>query len=97
MEETPIFPFNINELKKNTLRSDDIFYRRAVEMIDIGFNNGMERVTLFKLVDPEKDYYLNLPNHNWVKTLEDALEHFKNIEDYEMCSYTKDILEKISV
>jgi hypothetical protein len=96
MEGIPIFPFNINELNENSFRSDDVFYRRAVEMIDVGYNNGMEKITLFKLEDPEKDYYLNLPNYRWEETLEDALKHFESMEDYEMCTYAKDILERIS-
>ena len=96
MEGIPIFPFNINELNENSFRSDDVFYRRAVEMIDVGYNNGMEKITLFKLEDPKKDYYLNLPNYRWEETLEDALTHFESMEDYEMCSYTKDVLERIS-
>jgi hypothetical protein len=65
-------------------------------MIDVGYNSGLEKITLFKLEDPEKDYYLNLPEYNWEETLEDALKHFEMIEDYEMCSYAKDVLGRIT-
>lgn len=95
MDGIPIFPFNRDELEKNSIQSDDVFYRRAVEMIDVGYNSGLEKITLFKLEDPEKDYYLNLPEYNWVETLEDALKHFEGVEDYEMCSYTNDVLGRI--
>jgi hypothetical protein len=96
MSDIPVFPFNRDELNTNSFDSDDVFYRRAVEMIDVGYNSGLEKITLFKLEDPEKDYYLNLPEYNWEETLEDALKHFEMIEDYEMCSYAKDVLGRIT-
>lgn len=93
MSDIPLFPFDSEYLKTNSLDSNDVFFRRAVEMIDIGFNSDMDIITLFQL--PESELYLNLPKFNWVSTLEDALSHFELVEDYEMCSYTKDILDRI--
>lgn len=96
MSDIPIFPFNPKQLLTNSVESDDVFFRRAVEMIDIGYNSGMDKITLFQLPDDEEDLFLNLPSFNWVQTLEDALKHFEMVEDYEMCSYTKDVLERIT-
>lgn len=96
MEEIPIYPFNIETLLKNSLESNDVFYRRSVEMIDIGFNSGIDKITLFRLPDENEIIYLNLSYDRWADTLEDALKHFELIEDYEMCSHTKDVLERIT-
>lgn len=96
MDGIPIYPFNIETLLENFLESNDVFYRRSVEMIDIGFNSGMLKVTLFRLPDENEIVYLNLPYDKWVTTLEDALKHFELIEDYEMCSHTKDVLDRIT-
>jgi hypothetical protein len=96
MSDIPMFPFNPEQLKTQSVESDDVFFRRAVEMIDVGFNSGMDKITLFQVPDDDMELYLNLPDFNWVQTLEDALKHFEMVEDYEMCSYTKDVLERIT-
>jgi hypothetical protein len=96
MSDIPMFPFDPEQLKTQSVESDDVFFRRAVEMIDVGFNSGMDKITLFQVPDDDMELYLNLPDFNWIQTLADALKHFEMVEDYEMCSYTKDVLERIT-
>lgn len=96
MSDIPMFPFDPEQLKTQSVESDDVFFRRAVEMIDVGYNSGMDKITLFQIPDDDMELYLNLPDFNWIQTLEDALKHFEMVEDYEMCSYTKDVLERIT-
>jgi len=95
--EIPYFPYDPENPKNSVEGNADIIHRRTVEMIDIGYNNGMDIVTLFQLPDTfdGKEIFLNLHWDRWVENLNDALVYFESIEDYEMCSYAKDVLERI--
>lgn len=97
INDVPLYPFDADDLNKYSLKTNDLFFRRAVEMIEIGFNNDMDNVTLFKLVNNGDELYLNLHDDMWVSTLIDAIQHFEYLEDYEMCSRTKDILDIIKL
>ena len=94
----PFFPYDPENPKNSVLENEDIIHRRTVKMIDIGYNNGMDVVTLFQIppLGDEKEVFLNLHWDNWISNLEIALEYFEGIEDYEMCSYSKDVLDRIS-
>lgn len=97
MDDIPIYPFSLEEIKKYPDRGNDVFFRRSNEMIDIGFNNGMDKITLFKIKDDSGfDLFLNLPATSWQSTLVDSISYFESIEDYEECAYARDVLEKIS-
>ena len=97
MSDIPIYPFSLDDLDKYSLETNDVFFRRAVEMIEVGYNNNMHNITLFRLVDSGDELYLNLHDHMWVYTLVDAIQHFEYLEDYEMCSKSKDILDIIKL
>lgn len=98
MGNIPMFPYDPDDPQKSILENVDMIHRRTVEAIDIGYNNGLEAVTLFQMGVPieETKKFLNLPNNMWKENLETALEYFEGIEDYEMCSYTKDVLGRIT-
>jgi len=62
-------------------------------MIEVGFNRDMKNITLFRLLEGDTELYLNLHDDMWEDTLIDAIQHFEYIEDYEMCTKTKEILD----
>jgi|TARA_R110000803_G_C11894057_1_gene311266 hypothetical protein len=98
MDDIPMFPYDPDNHRKSILDNVDIIHRRTVESIDIGYNAGLDMVTLFQMGIPivGNKRFLNLPNSMWEENLEMALEYFEGIEDYEMCSYTKDVLGRIT-
>lgn len=98
MEEIPIFPYDPDNPRKSIVDNVDLIYRRTVVAIDMGYNAGLDIVTLFQMGVPlvGDKRFLNLPANMWEENLEMALEHFEGIEDYEMCSYAKDVLGSIS-
>jgi hypothetical protein len=96
MDDIPIYPFTLEELEKFPNAGDDIFFRRAIEMIDIGFNAGMDKITLFKIIEEESVLFLNLPATSWVGTLKDSITYFESTEEYEECAYAKIVLERIT-
>jgi hypothetical protein len=98
MDNIPLFPYDSDNPKKSILENVDMIHRRTVVAIDIGYNAGLEVVTLFQMGTPidETKNFLNLPGYMWEENLETALEYFEEIEDYEMCSYTQDVLSRIT-
>jgi hypothetical protein len=97
MDDIPIYPFSLEELERFPNAGDDIFFRRSIEMIDIGFNNDMDKITLFKIKDDSGfDLFLNLPSTSWVGTLKDSIAYFESTEEYEECAYARDVLERIT-
>jgi hypothetical protein len=97
MIDIPMFPYDPDNPKNSVEGNVDIIHRRTVEMIDIGYNSGMDVVTLFEIESPhdDKERFLNLHWDRWVENLNNALEYFEEIEDYEMCSYAKDVLDRV--
>ena len=95
-DEVPIYPFSVEELEKFPNQGDDVFFRRSLVMIDIGYNNAMDKITLFKIYHGEQELFINLPETSWISTLEDAIIHFESIEDYEECAYARDLLNRIT-
>ena len=93
MSDIPIYPYNIDDLDKYSVETNDVFFRRSVEMIEFGFNNDMNAITLFRIFEGDTELFLNLHYDMWESTLVDAIQHFEYVEDYEMCSQAKDILE----
>ncbi len=93
MSEIPIYPFKLSDLDKYSVKMNDVFFRRSVEMIEVGFNRGMNNITLFRLLEGDTELYLNLHDDMWESTLIDAIQHFEYIEDYEMCTKSKEILD----
>mgnify|MGYP001169698055 FL=1 len=93
MSEIPIYPFKLEDLDKYSIKMNDVFFRRSVEMIEVGFNRDMNNITLFRLLEGDTELYLNLHDDMWESTLIDAIQHFEYIEDYEMCTKTKEILD----
>ena len=59
MDDIPIYPFTLEELERFPNAGDDVFFRRAIEMIDIGFNAGMDKITLFKIIEEESELFLS--------------------------------------
>lgn len=96
MDDIPIYPFTLEELERFPNAGDDVFFRRAIEMIDIGFNAGMDKITLFKIIEEESELFLNLPATSWVTTLKDSITYFESTEEYEECAYAKIVLERIT-
>ena len=96
MDDIPIYPFSLEELERFPNAGDDIFFRRAIEMIDIGFNAGMDKITLFKIIEEDAELFLNLPATSWVDTLKDSITYFESTEEYEECAYAKIVLERIT-
>lgn len=95
-DDIPIFPFTFEELEQNPNKGDDIFFRRSNLMIDVGYNNGMDKITLFRIKHEESDeLFLNLPSSSWEETLIDSIKYFESIEDYEECAYARDVLSRI--
>lgn len=95
MSDIPIYPYNIDDLDKYSVETNDVFFRRSVEMIEFGFNNDMNAITLFRIFEGDTELFLNLHYDMWESTLIDAIQHFEYVEDYEMCSQAKDILDII--
>ena len=95
-DDIPIFPFTFEELEQNPNKGDDIFFRRSNLMIDVGYNNGMDKITLFRIKHEESDeLFLNLSSSLWEETLIDSIKYFESIEDYEECAYARDVLSRI--
>lgn len=92
INDIPLYPFDVDDLENDSFKSDDLFYRRAVPMIEYAHNEGMDIITLFRIIVNSEEMYLNLPKKVWVSTLHKAIEHFELCEDYEMCSETNKIL-----
>lgn len=97
MDEIPIYPFKLTDLDKYSIESNDVFFRRSVEMIEVGYNRDMKNITLFRLFEGDTELYLNLHDNMWESTLVDAIQHFEYIEDYEMCTKAKEILDILRV
>lgn len=95
-DDIPVYPFTVEELETHPNGGDDVFFRRSLEMIDIGYNNGMDKITLFRIFHGDQELFLNLPSSSWVATLEDAMVHFENTEEYEECAYARDLLNRIT-
>ena len=95
MSEIPIYPFDLEDLDKYSIETNDVFFRRSVEMIEVGFNKNMKNITLFRILDGDSELYINLHYEMWEDTLVDSIQHFGYIEDYEMCIRAKEILEII--
>ena len=75
MDDIPIYPFSLEELERFPNAGDDIFFKRAIEMIDVGFNAGMDKITLFKIIEEDAELFLNLPATSWVDTLKDSITY----------------------
>ena len=96
MDEIPFYPFSLEEMRKYPEKGNDVFFRRSNEMIDVAYNNGISKVTLFRVENGDGlELYLNLPKSVWVDTLRDSISYFESIEDYEECAYARDILNRI--
>tara|TARA_B100000927_G_scaffold161479_1_gene130141 strand:+ start:7856 stop:8149 length:294 start_codon:yes stop_codon:yes gene_type:complete len=95
VSEIPIYPFDLEDLDKYSIETNDVFFRRSVEMIEVGFNKNMKNITLFRILDGDSELYINLHYEMWEDTLVDSIQHFEYIEDYEMCIRAKEILEII--
>ena len=52
MGSIPMFPYDPDDPQKSILENVDMIHRRTVEAIDIGYNNGLEAVTLFQMGVP---------------------------------------------
>ena len=99
MADIPLYPVDPDDPGSSIFKNEDLINRRMVEMIDVGFNMGMPKVTLFQVTNMdngETDMFLNLPDDQWEDNLRSAITYFEGIEDYEMCSYAKDVLDRIS-
>lgn len=95
INDIPLYPFDVDDLENDSFESDDLFYRRAVPMIEYAHNEGMDIITLFKIIVGSEEMFLNLPKESWENTLEKSLKHFELCEDYEMCISTKKIYSLI--
>jgi len=95
-EDIPIYPFGLDDFERFSFESDDLFYRRSIIMIEYAHKNGLEIVTLFKIIVDSEELYLNLPKDVWVNTLEKAITHFELVEAYEMCVEAQKVLDLIS-
>ena len=68
-------------------------------MIEYAYNQGLDIVTLFRIIVNNEEMYLNLPKKVWINTLEKAIEHFEICEDhkkYKQVINTERLLDKIA-
>ena len=61
INDIPLYPFDVDDLENDSFKSDDLFYRRAVPMIEYAHNEGMDIITLFRIIVNSEEMYLNLP------------------------------------
>jgi hypothetical protein len=96
-DNVPLLNLDLKNLEDSIFENEDIIFRRMVECIDYGINTGVDIVTLFTVPPMDGDnIYLVLKEMSWITSLEKCLSYFEGIEDYEMCEYTKDVLERIN-
>lgn len=76
----------IPEIKK-------IIFEETVYAIKDGVERNMKSISLFEIADCK--YYINLDKSQWKIFLNNAIEFYVNIENYEKCGECKKLIEKI--
>lgn len=72
----------------------EVVMDELVLAIKEGVLNNKKSTSLFALADT--DYYVNLEKENWNSSLNNALNYYVQIENYDKCIECRDILEKLS-
>ena len=70
-----------------------------IDCIDISFNQEIDEMVVYKIADPEQNdvtYEILIDRSTWHSALDSCKDYFESIEDYEECSYIKDLKERIS-
>jgi hypothetical protein len=75
-------------------QNKDIVYNRIFESIKFGVKKNLKEVFVFELGSTES--YLNLSINDWKTSLENCIEYFTEMEDYEKCMECKKIIKKIN-
>tara|TARA_Y100000389_G_scaffold199937_1_gene239350 strand:+ start:2846 stop:3178 length:333 start_codon:yes stop_codon:yes gene_type:complete len=72
---------------------------RLVEVIDIGFNAGVDKIQAFTILDPTNrvtEFVFEIEKGNWNEILDTSMDYFLELEDYDNCSYIRDLKERIN-
>jgi hypothetical protein len=72
----------------------DVVIEELVLAVKEGVLNKKKSISLFALADT--DYYINIEKDQWGISLNNALNHYVKIEDYNKCIECRDILNKLS-
>ena len=64
-----------------------------VDAVADGIKNKKEQVALFKIADCE--YQVMINKSSWKTSLETAITHFLESEDYDACACCRDLINKI--
>jgi hypothetical protein len=72
----------------------DTVMDELVLAIKEGITNKKKSISLFALANTE--YYINIKKEQWDASLNNALNHYISIEDYNKCVECRDILNKLS-
>jgi len=70
-----------------------------INCIDISFNQEIDEMVVCLIEDPEEEeitYEVTVVREEWNSTLDSCKDYFESIEDYEECSYIKDLKSRIS-
>ena len=72
----------------------DTVMDELVLAIKEGVTSKKKSISLFALADTE--YYINIEKEQWGTSLNNALDYYVKIEDYDKCIECRDILNKLS-
>jgi len=72
----------------------DTVMEELVLAIKEGMSKKKKSISLFALADT--DYYINIEKEQWSTSLNNALNYYVGIEDYDKCVECRNILNKLS-
>tara|TARA_Y100000401_G_scaffold113376_1_gene113971 strand:+ start:372 stop:683 length:312 start_codon:yes stop_codon:yes gene_type:complete len=98
MDKVPTIIINTEEEEENLLTNNrHHIHSEIVKNIDHAYENDIENLTLFKIINNLRDYtmVLMVDKENWDESLEKCVKYFVSIEDYEMCDTVEKLRKKI--
>jgi len=72
----------------------ELIMDELLKAIKDGVNNKRKSISLFSLANT--DYYIELEKNQWSLSLQKALDHYVELEDYNKCIECRDLIKQIS-
>jgi len=71
----------------------DVVIEETICAIEDGIKNKKISISLFEVA--HTNYYIELKKENWKSTLENTLEYYIEIEEYNKCVEIRDLITKL--
>lgn len=73
--------------------NQDIIYKRLIEAVQDGILGKQDTIQLFEL--NSTGVFMTSQRETWIAGLDDALNYYLNLEDYESCSKVRDLIKML--